>query len=556
VPVGRADHLALHGSACESLGMGKKTALEIGGRELQVSNLEKVMYPENRFTKANVIDYYIKAAKYILPHLKNRPLTLKRYPNGVAAEHFYEKDAPSHTPDWVKLAVVPRKGREGDIHYVMINDVASLVWAANLASLEMHVFLARAPKIQQPTFIVFDLDPGEPANVLDCAQVSLWIRDLLEKLGLKSFVKSSGSKGLQLYIPLNTATTYEKTQPFARAIAELLEKEHPDRVESQMAKALREGKVFIDWSQNSEFKTTVCVYSLRAKRERPFVSMPFTWEEVERACKRNDAGFFLLEPAAALERLEEKGDLFEPVLKLKQKLPKQFEKVIASAPASTGANGNGKAESRLRGLGDHSIKAYEAKRDFQQTKEPAPAKVAKTDGKQRLFVIQKHRASHLHYDFRLEMDGVLKSWAVPKGPPYVRAEKRLAMWVEDHPLSYARFEGIIAPGNYGAGTVMVWDIGTYEVMDGSFYQGKLHLMLHGKKLQGEWILVRARKSEEEEKTPWFLIKGGETIDPPRDAERSVLTGRTMEEITGAADAEWESNRKAASRSRRKVITMD
>ena len=541
----------MNGPGVRKLVMGKKTALEIGGRSLQVSNLEKLMYPASAFSKADVMDYYIKVSKYILPHLKDRPLTLKRYPDGVTGEHFYEKDAPSHTPDWVDLAVVPRKGREGDIHYVTINDVASLVWAANLANLEMHVFLARAPKIQQPTFIVFDLDPGEPADVLDCARVGLWIRDLLEKLDLQSFVKSSGSKGLQLYIPLNTTTTYEKTQPFARAIAEMLEKQHPERVEAEMARSLRTGKVFIDWSQNSEFKTTVCVYSLRAKRERPYVSMPFTWDEVQRACKKNDASFFLLEPAAALKRLDEVGDIFEPVLKLKQKLPKQFEKVISSPVQDPEQSATTKAP--MRGLGDHSIGAYRAKRDFTQTKEPAPKTPAKTGGKEPLFVIQKHRASHLHYDFRLEMDGVLKSWAVPKGPPYIRAEKRLAMWVEDHPLDYARFEGIIAPGNYGAGTVMVWDIGTYELMDGNFYQGKLHLMLHGKKLEGEWILVRSRKLEGEEKQPWFLIKGGNSMDPPRDADRSVLTGRTMDEIAAEADAEWASNRKAAPRSRRRKL---
>ncbi len=531
--------------------MGKKTALEIGGRKLQVSNLDKVMYGENHFTKANVIDYYIKAAPYILPHLKNRPLTLKRYPDGVKGKYFYEKDAPSHTPDWMKLAVVPRKGQAGEIRYVMLNNTPSLVWAANLASLEMHVFLARAPKIQQPTAVVFDLDPGEPASALDCAEVSLWIRNLLEKLGLKSFVKASGSKGLQLYIPLNTATSYEKTQPFARAIAEMLEKEHPDRVESQMAKYLRSGKVFIDWSQNSEFKTTVCVYSLRAKRDRPFVSMPFTWTEVERAWQKKDADFFLIDADKALERLAQHGDLFEAVLKLKQKLPKEFEKLIGSKIEEEKSS---TAKHRLRGLGDHSISAYQAKRDFTQTKEPGAKKREKAAGKAPLFVIQKHRASHLHYDFRLEMGGVLKSWAVPKGPPYVRAEKRLAMWVEDHPLGYARFEGIIAPGNYGAGTVMVWDIGTYEVMDGSFPQGKLHLILHGKKLQGEWILVRAHRAGEEEKQPWFLIKGGASMDAPPDADRSVLTGRTMEEITGDADAEWESNRKAAPRARRAKIS--
>src|SRR5688500_4018773 len=259
--------------------MRKTEVVEIEGREVTLSNLEKVMYPETGFTKGQVIDYYIRASKYILPHLKDRPLTLKRYPDGVKGMHFYEKDAPDHTPEWVKRAVVPRRGREGDIHYVMMNDLPSLVWAANLASLEMHVFLARYRKIQQPTAIVFDLDPGDPADVLDCVRVSMWIRELMEQFGLKTFAKSSGSKGVQVYIPLNTATSYEKTQPFAKAIAELLEREHPERVEAQMAKELRKGKVFIDWSQNSDFKTTVCVYSLRAKQTTPYVSMPFTWEE-------------------------------------------------------------------------------------------------------------------------------------------------------------------------------------------------------------------------------------------------------------------------------------
>jgi bifunctional non-homologous end joining protein LigD len=539
--------------------MGKKSALEIGGRTLQVSNLDKLMYPEAGFTKGNVIDYYIKASEFILPHLKDRPLTLKRYPDGVCGQHFYEKDAPSHTPDWIELATVPRKGRAGDIHYVMITDLASLVWAANLACLELHVFLARYPKIQQPTSIVFDLDPGDPADILDCARVSMWVRDLAQELGLQSLVKSSGSKGLQLYIPLNTAITYAKTQPFAKAIAEYLESKHPDRVQSRMAKELRKGKVFIDWSQNSEFKTTACVYSLRAKRERPYVSMPFTWDEVERACKKEDASVFFLEAGEALKRLEKLGDLFEPVLKLKQKLPAKFEKLIAGfKPVETEDTDpepkpKSRINSRMKGLGDHTLKAYEAKRDFSQTKEPAPKKAAQKDGKQPLFVIQKHQASHLHYDFRLEMDGVLRSWAVPKGPPYTRAEKRLAMWVEDHPLSYARFEGIIAPGNYGAGTVMVWDIGTYEVIDGNFHKGKLHLVLHGKKLEGEWILVRSHRADNYGKQPWFLIKGGESMDPPKKEDRSVLTSRTMEEITADADAEWESNRAAKPRSRRLAL---
>ncbi len=545
--------LAYFISSCQNVGMGKKSSLEIDGRTLQVSNLDKVLYPETRFTKGQVIDYYIRASKYILPHLKDRPLTLKRYPDGVTGMHFYEKNAPKHTPSWVKLATVPRRGRSGEINYVRINNLASLVWAANLASLEMHVFLARFPKIHQPTSMVFDLDPGDPADVLDCIRVGMWIRDLMSQFGLKTFAKSSGSKGLQVYIPLNTSTTYEKTRAFARAIAELLEKQHPDRVEAQMSKQLRKGKVFIDWSQNSDFKTTISVYSLRAKRETPYVSMPFSWDELERACQAEDASTLYLQPEQALQRMEKIGDLFEPVLKLKQKLPAKFEKMLANVEPAELEETTAEAKPRRRGVGDRSLKAYQAKRDFRHTVEPLAGNAKRTRKRAPLFVIQKHDASHLHYDFRLEMDGVLKSWAVPKGPPFIRAEKRLAMWVEDHPLDYARFEGIIAPGNYGAGTVMVWDIGTYELLDGNFHQGKLHLLLHGKKLKGEWILVRSRKSDDGDKVPWFLIKGGESMDTPKKADRSILTGRTMEQIAEARDAEWESHRKAAPRSKRRVL---
>lgn len=508
------------------------------------------MYPEPGFTKGQVIDYYVRVAPFMLPHLKNHPLTLKRYPDGIHGQHFYEKDAPSHTPPWVKIAPMPRRGGGDDIRFILINDLPSLVWAANLASLEMHILLAKAPRLNKPTSIVFDLDPGEPATILDCCVVASKIREVLKNLGLQSFVKTSGSKGLQLYIPLNTAVTYEQTQPFAKSLAELMERNHPDLVVSSMAKELRRGKVFIDWSQNSDFKTTVCVYSLRAKKEQPFVSLPFTWEEMTKACRKENPESLYLDADKALHRLEKIGDVFAPVLELKQKLPRDFAKALtATAPSPT------PRKKVLKGLGDHSLKAYHAKRDFTQTKEP-PAQKAKTKGHLPLFVIQKHAASRLHFDFRLEMNGVLKSWAVPKGPPYTRAERRLAMWVEDHPLSYARFEGTIAPGNYGAGTVMVWDIGTYEIIDGNFHSGKLHLILHGKKLQGEWIIVRGRKTEDEEKTPWFLIKGGENMTAPKNEDRSVLTHRTMEEIAEANDSQWPSNRRARGSSRKSLASRN
>ncbi|MGV3774958.1 MAG: non-homologous end-joining DNA ligase [Verrucomicrobiales bacterium] len=534
--------------------MGKETGLKIKGKTIRVSNLDKVMFPRNGFTKGEVIDYYIKVSRFLLPHLKSRPLTLKRYPEGIEGEHFYEKNAPRHTPAWIKTAAVERKNGGDDINFILANDLATLVWTANMANLEMHVFLSKAPKIQRPTSIVFDLDPGPPANVLDCAQVALWIKDILDQLKLQSFIKSSGSKGLQIYIPLNTTITYEKTQPFSKAIADYLAKQHPDIVVSNMARDLREGKVFIDWSQNSEHKTTVAVYSLRAKREEPFISMPVAWEALKKALKQKKTDCFYYTPAEAIEFLETKGDLFEPVLKLKQKLPTEFANLLAPSapmeegdelnePPETPAKAKGRKKKVLKGVGDHSIAAYDAKRDFSETAEPKGEVKPKKEG-ERLFVIQKHKASHLHYDFRLEMDGVLRSWAVPKGPPYTRAERRLAMWVEDHPMSYARFEGTIPKGNYGAGTVMVWDIGSYEVMDGNFHAGKLHLKLKGKKLKGEWILVRGRPSGDSEKQHWFLIKGGESMMPltPKQDDKSALTGRSLDQITSDNDAQWKSNR--------------
>ena len=260
--------------------MPKKQQITIDGRDLAISNLDKIFYPENGFTKGEVIRFYSEIADVILPHLDDRPLTLKRYPDGITAEHFYEKNAPKHTPPWVKRFAVPRSEGGPDIHYVLCNDRATLVWVTNLADIEKHVLLSRVPDVNRPTSVVFDLDPGEPANILDCGKVALHLKGVFDALKLESFVKVSGSKGLHLNVPLNTAVTYEMSQPFAKTIAELVEQQLPDQVVSAMAKTLRRGKVLIDWSQNSDFKTTVCVYAMRAKEGGPFISMPVTWEEL------------------------------------------------------------------------------------------------------------------------------------------------------------------------------------------------------------------------------------------------------------------------------------
>lgn len=301
--------------------MSKRSELNIDGRTLAVSNLDKVLYPKTGFTKAQVIDYYIRIAPVLLPHLKNRPITLKRYPDGVEGFFFYEKQCPPHRPAWVKTATVPSERRqEKRIDYCVIDDLPALVWAANLADLELHTFLHRAPAISRPTALAFDLDPGAPGDMVLCCQVGLWLNEALEKLGLECIAKTSGSKGLQVYVPLNTATTYEKTKPFAHALAERLEREHPDVIVSKMQKSLRAGKVLIDWSQNAEHKTTVNVYSLRAKEE-PTVSTPVTWDEVERCWKRKAAGQLSFLSDEVLRRVEKQGDLFAPALTLKQRLP-------------------------------------------------------------------------------------------------------------------------------------------------------------------------------------------------------------------------------------------
>ena len=300
--------------------MSKKTDILVGGTTLTVSNLDKILYPATGFTKRQVIDYYVRIAPVLLPHLRNRPITLKRYPDGVEGFFFYEKQCPSHRPTWVQTTEVPSRRAEGKIDYCMMNDLPALVWAANLADLELHTFLHRAPAITRPTALAFDLDPGPPADLVLCCQVALWLLAIFDVLKLQSFPKTSGSKGLQIFVPLNVPITYKRTKAFALAIAERLQREHPQQVVSRMQKALRKGKVFIDWSQNDQHKTTINVYSLRATA-RPNVSTPVEWTEVQSVARNGDASRLVFESEAALERVQKHGDLFAPLLTLKQRLP-------------------------------------------------------------------------------------------------------------------------------------------------------------------------------------------------------------------------------------------
>ncbi len=298
-----------------------RTFVEVaGGRRLTLSNLEKDLYPSFGFTKAQILEYYRRIAPFILPHLKDRALTLKRYPEGVEKNFFFEKRCPEHRPAWVKTAEVSQN-HEGPMTFCLVNDLETLMWVENLASLELHVPLARASTPETPDSMVFDLDPGDPANILDCAKVALILRDLLSRMELLSYVKTSGNKGLHVFVPLNREEmTFEDTKTFSKAVAGIIQKHYPGLVTAKMAKPERKAKVFINWSQNDANKTMICVYSLRA-RVKPFVSFPLEWRELENLVGLGDSERLQILHSEAVKRVEERGDLFGEVLVKKQKLP-------------------------------------------------------------------------------------------------------------------------------------------------------------------------------------------------------------------------------------------
>lgn len=297
-----------------------RKVIDIAGRRLSLSNLEKDLYPSCGFTKARILEYYRRIAQFILPHLKDRALTLKRYPEGVEKEFFYEKRCPSHRPAWVNTAEIPEKDGER-MTACLVNDAETLIWVANLACLELHVPLAKAASPETPDSMVFDLDPGEPADIIDCARVALILRDLLSRLRLTGWVKTSGLKGLHVFVPLNYGeATFEATKEFSKAVAVILQKNYPELVTAKMAKESRKGRVFINWSQNDASKTMICVYSLRA-REKPVVSFPLAWGELERLAGEGAPEKFHIVHSEALRRVETMGDLFREVLVKEQRLP-------------------------------------------------------------------------------------------------------------------------------------------------------------------------------------------------------------------------------------------
>ena len=302
--------------------MAEGRIVEVDGRELKLTNLDKVLYPKAGFAKGEMVEYYAKVGPTLVPHLNGRAVTLRRFPEGVddLDSAFFEKRCPKHRPKWVKTAAVRAGPNAGTIDFCVCDSLPTLIWMAQLAAIELHPSLSISRAPNRPTTLAFDLDPGPPADIVQCCEVAVRLRDLFSHFGLESFPKTSGSKGMQVYVPLNVKTSYEETKPMAKAIAQLLEKQTPDKVVSKMKKVERKGKVLVDWSQNHRSKTTIAVYSLRA-RERPTVSTPITWEEVETALGSGDASELVFETSDVLERIERHGDLFAPVLKLQQELP-------------------------------------------------------------------------------------------------------------------------------------------------------------------------------------------------------------------------------------------
>ncbi|WP_319430396.1 ATP-dependent DNA ligase [Mycobacterium sp. RTGN5] len=428
------------------------------GPRVALTNADKVLYPATGTTKADVFEYYTSIAEVMLPHISGRPVTRKRWPNGVDESAFFEKQLASSAPDWLDRATIVH--RSGSTTYPIIESSTGLAWIAQQASLEVHVPQWRFTSGGKPgpaTRLVFDLDPGEGVTMPQLCEVANAVRELMDDIGLTVYPLTSGSKGLHLYAPLAEPVSSSGAVVLARRVAQQLEQSMPKLVTATMTKSLRAGKVFLDWSQNSGSKTTIAPYSLRG-RETPTVAAPRTWEEI------GDPKLRHLEYREVLDRVAEQGDLLADL--------------DADVPR----------EDRLT--------TYRSMRDSAKTPEPVP-RAQPAVGNNNTFVIQEHHATALHYDFRLERDGVLVSWAVPKNLPDSPSVNRLAVHTEDHPLEYGTFEGSIPKGEYGGGKVIIWDSGTYETEkfrdnspDGPDKGGEVIVTLHGSKISGRYALIQ------------------------------------------------------------------
>jgi DNA ligase D-like protein (predicted ligase)/DNA ligase D-like protein (predicted polymerase)/DNA ligase D-like protein (predicted 3'-phosphoesterase) len=456
---------------------------EVGDRELRLSNLDKVFWPDEGYTKGDLVAYYLNAAELILPHLAERPLTMKRMPDGIAGGYFYEKTAPSHTPDWIpRCPVESEDSREGVIGYLMVDGLATLLFVANLGCIEMHPLHSRCGSVDEPDYLFFDLDPME-ASFDAVLRVAMHVKAALDTLGLQSYPKTSGATGVQIFVPIEPGHSYQQVRDFVGAVGRMIERADRDHVTMAWKIDQRTGKVFIDHNMNRSGANIAAAYSLRPEPHAT-VSTPLTWEEVERGLRPED---FTIE--SVWQRFARVGDLFEGVRARAQDLRPALEAV--GIPSERQRPRARRTSSEIVAASkDPHLAEYLRKRDFgpEGTTEPAPGDARGTGNS---FVIHKHRATRLHYDVRLERDGALPSWAVPRGLPTVPGDKRLAVRTEDHPLEYGAFEGTIPEGHYGAGEVRIFDDGWYEPLE--WTEGKVSFRLHGRRYPGlEFHLVKTR----------------------------------------------------------------
>jgi bifunctional non-homologous end joining protein LigD len=469
---------------------------EVEGRELRLSNLDKVFWPNTGYTKGDLLAYYRNVSELILPHLYDRPLTMKRMPDGIAGDFFFEKTAPAHTPDWIaRCPVESEDGRDGVIGYLMANDAASLLFVANLGCVEMHPLHSRCGSTDTPDYLFFDLDPMG-ASFEQVLRVSLHVRAALDSLGLASYPKTSGATGIQVFVPIEPGYSYQQVRDFVGAVGRMIEAADREHVTMAWKIERRTGKVFIDHNMNRSGANIAAAYSMRPE-PGAMVSTPLTWEEVEDGVTPSD---FRID--TVWERFARVGDLFEPVRTAPQDLTAALEALGLPSDRSIEVRRTGAdviASSR-----DPDLAEYLRKRDFgpEGTSEPPPGPVS---GSGTSFVIHKHRATRLHYDVRLERDGALSSWAVPRGLPTRPGDKRLAVRTEDHPLEYGSFEGTIPEGHYGAGEVRIFDDGRYEPLESS--DTKVTFRLHGRRYPGlEFHFVKTR-------TDWLTFLGSAQSAP-------------------------------------------
>ncbi len=447
-----------------------------------------LLFPTTGYTTDDLAGFYRKIASVLLPHLVHRPVTLKRFPDDIHGESFWEKDLPAFAPKWIKTFSVPRVNEPTDIHYIDMADAKTLVWAAEMGCVEIHPFLHCYPEIHRPTSIVFDLDPGPPANIIDCCHVALMVRDFLAKYGLKTLVKASGSNGLQLYIPLNTRTSYAITQPFAKRVAEVMAGRNPELILSEMARDLRPGKVFIDWSQNAWHKMTAGVYSVRAKRERPFVSMPLKWKEVQVALDSGEDGPLYVEPEEAISRVEQMGDLFHPVLQLTQELPDKL----------------------LREWEIDTTIPSESARPIRSRKRKAAPGLPRSSGQggRRLFVIHRILWADWEYELAIEEKSEFICWEMGFDLPLTDDAEVVAKQSYTENLRYLTFE---------THNNLVWDLGTYEIVEGSLKKGAVRIYLSGQKVEGELSVSKLDDKK------WRVLNSGLALKEGAPSDESALT---------------------------------